>query len=136
MATRCLAVYLPPIWIVCKSCKISRRALFIRSISVPRQLPLFVNCTGCLSSRESSLRSRCMCTTVFMVPHPFTLKTSSVNTTQVVRVLGPIEIIIVLPFPKQRAFGDKSFAVVGRKLWKCLPANLREALVCNVSKNF
>ena len=70
------AVYLPLMWIVCKIHKIARLAEFIRSISVAQQLLLFVSCTGCLSSRESSLRSRFMCTTVCMVPHQVIYKIS------------------------------------------------------------
>ena len=42
-----------------------------------------------------------------------------------------------LTIPKtKRAFGDKSFTVIGLKLWNSLPANLREALSVQYFKTF
>ena len=110
--------------------KLQNRAarLIYQSISVARQLLLFVSCTGCLWSRELSLRSQCMCTTVYNGSSPVYLQDliSKYNSGRQGLRCNRDQTCLAIPNTK-RAFGDKYFAVFGPKLWNSLPANLREA---------
>ena len=128
MATPCLAVYLPLMWIICKNCENGAARLIYQVNKCSSVTPLIRELHWLPVEQRIKFKISVYVYYCVYGSSPVYLQDLISKYNSGCQGLRSNRDHTRVTIPKtKRAFGDKYFAVFGPKLWNSLPGNLREA---------